>query len=324
MTLADDDVVEIVRASGREPLAIAALPDGVSCHAWRCATARGDVVVRAARSDRPAAEADAPRFEAQAAILERLRPLDPHLPEPIATNRSAGDRDPLGGRVAWSVDAAVPGAPLPRGAAEAELPKQATRELGALLARLHTLQCSGFGMLADRRDVLHGAAQDFDEGMLARYHDAWPYSGAPLVSHPVARVAPQTIGALSQLRDQLMRYGSAGRLAVLHGDLHEGHVFVETDHLGALIDFGSAWIGPPGADLASFAAFYGWPLTTVLLEGYEANGVMRDVRLAEAHQLAVVVALHRIRRSLDERDGRQDRWLRFLQEALPLATRRDA
>lgn len=94
--------------------------------------------------------------------------------------------------------------------------------------------------------------------------------------------------------------------------------------LGGLIDFGSAWVAPPACELASFAAFYGWPLTRALLEGYEASGVMREVRLAEAYQLAIVVALHRIRRAVEESHPLRQRWLDFLEVTLPLAMRRDA
>ncbi len=291
-----------------------ALPPGVSCHAWRVETERGALVVRIERADRADAEADAPRFETQAGILERLAGVRPALPlpTPIATGDESGR--------AWSVDTAI----ARRDYREGDAPSAAVgRELGRLLAALHALPVEGFGMLEDRRDVLRGSADDFEAGVLTRYAEAWPYSGQPLVAHPIVRHAPPLIGALGDLRGQLERYAEASTIAVLHGGLHGGHVFAAPDDgaLAGVIDFNSAWAGPPAFDLASVALYFGWVTLNDVLASYEPNAVLRDVRRAEAEQLAVVVALHRVSRTVQARND-PARWVEFLGELLPRATRR--
>jgi aminoglycoside phosphotransferase (APT) family kinase protein len=308
------DPLEILRGVGVSPRGAAvALPSGVSCDAWRVESDRGPLVVRVERADRPAAEADEPRFEAQAGIVERIAEVDATLAVP--RNLDTGRESELG----WSVDTLVPGAAV----RDVDAPSRAAAaELGRLLAALHALPVEGFGMLEDRRDGLRGSAGSFLEGVLARYAKAWPYSGQPLVAHPVARVAPQLVGALGELREQLERYADSSTIAALHGDLHGGHVFVEEGRLAGVIDFGSAWAGPAAFDLASVAVFMGWAVLEEVLAGYEANSVLRDVRRAEAEQLAVVLALHRLRRAVEERQGAAERWVGFLEELLPRATRR--
>ena len=93
------DPLEPLRALGITPRGEAiALPSGVSCDAWRVESDRGPLVVRIERAGRPTAAADAPRFEAQAAILDRLARVQPALPlpTPVATNATLGADDPYG------------------------------------------------------------------------------------------------------------------------------------------------------------------------------------------------------------------------------------
>jgi hypothetical protein len=59
-----------------------------------------------------------------------------------------------------------------------------------------------------------------------------------------------------------------------------------------------------------------------LLEGYTSNSILREIRLAEAHQLAVMLALQKV----DKHRGNEERLAQavaFLEETLPLAVRRD-
>ena len=320
------DPLEPLRALGITPCGEAiALPSGVSCDAWRVESDRGPLVVRIERTDRATAEADAPRFEVQAGILERLARVQPALPvpAPVATTATLGADDPFGGAALWSVDTAIDGEPYALGNGSSTL---IARELGRLLAALHALSVEGFGMLEDRRDLFRGSAADFASGVLSRYAGSWPYSGQPLVAHPVARIAPHLVGALGDLREQLERYAEASTIVVLHGDLHGGHLLAATDHvaLAGVIDFSSAWAGPPAFDLASVALYIGWPALEDALAAYESNPVLRDVRRAEAEQLAAVIALHRVRRAVESGNVDPARWIRFLEDLLPRATRRDA
>lgn len=320
------DPLEPLRALGITPRGEAiALPSGVSCDAWRVESDRGPLVVRIERADRPTAEADAPRFEAQAGILERLARVEPALavPAPVATNATLGADDPFGGAALWSVDTAIEGDPYPLGEGPST---PVASELGRLLAALHALPVEGFGMLEDRRDLFRGSAADFASGVLSRYAGSWPYSGQPLVAHPVARVAPHLVGPLGELREQLERYAEVSTVAVLHGDLHGGHVLATTDPvaLAGVIDFDSAWAGPPAFDLASVALYLGWPAFEDVLTAYQSNSVLRDMRRAEAAQLATVIALHRVRRAVEAGNMDPAGSIRFLEDLLPRATRRDA
>jgi Ser/Thr protein kinase RdoA (MazF antagonist) len=308
-TLPDGAAVSlIVSACGLVPGRVVPLAEGVTAVAWRVETQDGPVVVRVAPPERSGSTRDASaQFEAQAAVLQRL--ADPRVPRHIATDRSV-EHDPLDGRWRWSVDTFAAGVPFQ----EAGSPADAARDLGSLLAKLHTLPADGFGMLEDRQDVLRGCAADMETGLLSRWPVFWPFDGTPLIAHPVSRLAPQLLGAIARLRDPLLRYLDVPMRAVCHGDLHGGHILVEEGRLSALIDFGDAFVANPAWDLASFAHHNGWALTEALLEGYEPKRLLREVRLAEAQQLAVALALQKLVKWRERDPQRLERILGFLED----------
>ena len=319
-TLPDAQMVaRIAQAAGVEPRGARILGRGVTAIAWRVDTDTEPVVVRVALPDD--ARTEPTRFEAEFAILEALHPLDGHAPRPIATSADEDIIDPLRGGLAWSVQTFVEGVGFDQSAA----PLDTARDLGALLARLHSLPVEGWGLLKDRRGQLRGIATDAASGLVSRWANLWPYDGSTLLTHPIVRLRPAFLEPLSRLREQLMRYVEMDARAVCHSDLHAGNILCDADgHLAGAIDFGDAFAGYPAWDLANFAYHYSWPATEALIEGYESKSVMRDVRLAEAHQLAVPTALVKVRKYIDHDAERLDRTLAFLEETLPHAIRREA
>jgi aminoglycoside phosphotransferase (APT) family kinase protein len=315
-----ETVERIVAACGLEPAAVARQGEGVTSVAWRVETNEGPMVVRIERPERPGSMRNAPaRFDAQFALLSRLRALDARVPRPIATNRTV-PADPLEGRAPWAVDALAEGAPFH----EAGSPAEVARDLGALLATLHALPADGFGMLEDRPDLVRGSEEDAERGLLSRWATLWPFDGTPLIAHPVAPLAPHLVGSLGAMREQLLRYLDAPARSVCHGDLHGEHILERERRLGALIDFGDAFVAHPAWDVASFAHHNGWALTESLLEGYEPRRLLREVRLAEARQLAVALALQKVLKWRERDPARVPRMLAFLEETVPLAVRREA
>lgn len=321
----EDDVAAIVVAvTGVRPERVTRLGSGVTTEGWRADTGTGPLAVLVDLPDesRPAHASGTPAgYESRHALLERLHPLDGRVPRPLATNRSEGIEDPLGGARSWAVTELSEGEPFH----EAGSPAEAARDLGGLLARLHALPVERYGMLEQTREALRGVADGLAEGILSRWPGLWPFDGAPLVAHPIVKAAPALLGELSALREQLLRYAEVDVVAVCHLDLHGEHILVRDGRLSGLFDFGDACIVPPAFDIASFAHHNGWPLTEALVEGYESNRIMREVRLAEAQQLAVALALQKVGKyTIYPDEMRMARALAFLQQTLPLALRRDA
>ena len=262
-------------------------------------------------------------YGARHAILEGLSAAEARSPRPIATASTIDGRDPTDGRWDWMVTEWAAGETLTD-----TIPDAAATDLGRFLAALHGLPVDGYGRLEDRADVLHGAEDEHEAGLLSRWGpELWPFDGRALLSHPVVRAVHVLVATIATLRDGLMRY-SDGRTqyAVCHTDLNGSHLLVEDGRLSAVIDFGDAAIVPPAFDIASFAFYFGWESAEALLQGYTTNSVFRDIRRAEAQQLAVVLALQKIEKHTvripDEE--RVARTISFLEQTLPLALRREA
>lgn len=286
---------------------------------WRVEVAGEPLVLLVERPD----ALEPANLLARATVQSALADRGARCARPVASSCSPGIDDPLRGERPWLITTWTPGAP-----SVVPMPGDATRDLGALLATLHAIPVEGHGRLEDSLDHIRGSEADREAGIISRWQpEIWPYDGRPLVAHPVARLAPGHLGELAALRDQLMRYAqppAAG--ALCHTDLNPAHLYVEGDRLAGLIDFGDAAIVPPALDIASFAFAFGWSQTEVLLQAYEPNSVLRDVRRAEAQQLAVVLALQKIEKHTTRRpdSDRVQHALAVLAQTLPLAIHRDA
>lgn len=311
-------------AAGESPDDLRPIGQGVTAAGWRV-DARGGpycVLIGLPREVQAAQGRDEPpQFGARHAILAALEGATSLLPRPIATSADPAQPDPVAGRWAWQVTSLLPGDPA---TVEGVTPEVA-RDLGALLARLHRVPVEGYGLLEDTVDAVRGQSADRLAGLLGRYPAGlWPFDGRPLLAHPVARLAPDLLAPLSTLREPLLRYAEPpAAVAVCHTDLNATHLLVQDGRLSGLLDFGDAAILPPAFDVASFAYFLGWPLTDALLEGYANNRILREIRLVEAHQLAVVLALQKVEKSSRAGDDvRLRHALEVLRATLPLATAR--
>lgn len=323
-------IAQVAReATGEAPGEVRPLGRGVTCVAWAVEAGRRDlaVLVEIPPGSRDALHrADPANLAARHAVHRALLAVDPAAPVPESIACSASiERDPLGGRWSWQVLALASGEPL-----DATRHPGAVRDLGRLLAHLHTLPCEGWGALEDRPDAIRGRAGTPTDGLLSRWTRLWPFDGRPLLAHPIVRLAPDLAGALGDLREPLLRYAEAGaRVGVCHTDLYGEHLLVREGRLSALMDFGDAAVVPVAFDLASFAYYHaahrGWDALTALLEGYESRRVMRDVREAETYQLLVVLALQKVEKHTTSGDSsRLAEAVEVLRAALPRAVRRDA
>ena len=270
---------QIVAACGIDPLAIHYLASGAESLVWEIRTASERFTLRIA-SPRPG---ESSSYESEFAIRRRLFDLGGRVPEPIRTNRDVE----TGLSLDWSLDRFVDGEP------GLSLPLQACRDLGTLLAKLHSLPVEGFGLLENRRDMLIGSRPDLRAGILSRLAHPWPFTGDSLEDHAIAPAAPDLVPTLRNLEPEILRVAEQPTaIAVLHSDLHAGQLLLSEGRLMALIDFGDAVAGPPGWDIASFAYFHGWELTEHLLGGYTSDTGWRRALKEEARLFTVVIALH--------------------------------
>jgi len=260
-------------------------------------------------------------YSARHAVLEGLAAAEQPSARPIANAATYDGPDPTDGRWDWLVTTWSDGEALTD-----TIPDAAATDLGRFLAALHALPSEGYGRLEDRADALRGIESDHRAGILSRWWpDLWPYDGRPLLSHPVVHAAHVLVTTIATLRDGLLRFEeSRTQFAVCHTDLNGSHLRLQDGRLSSVIDFGDAAIVPPAFDIASFAFNFGWPSTEALLDGYTTNGVFREIRLAEARQLSVALALQKIEKhtTVVPDEARVARTIAFLEETLPLAVRR--
>ena len=314
----------VIAATGESPDDLRIVDRGVTAVGWWVEAPGGPYCVLVGLPPQMAGVEQAeigPQFEARAALLTALRERDTRCPEAIATSESPGVPERLR-RWPWMVTDWMPGEPLAD--ASAMTPALA-REVGELLAQLHSIPASGYGMLTASESGLRGESEVPAGGLQSRWgQPLWPFDGRPLAAHALVRVAPAHVLAVAAMREQLLGYGDGGARAICHTDLNPGHVWVEDGHLAGLIDFGDAAVLPPAIDVAYFAYVYGWDSTEHLLGGYARNSVLRDIRRAEAYQLGVLLALQRIEKyGIRQPDpARVARAVAFLEATLPHASRR--
>ncbi|MEZ4501898.1 MAG: aminoglycoside phosphotransferase family protein [Dehalococcoidia bacterium] len=298
--------------TGEEPRGVRPLGAGESSMAWRVETETRPLVVL---HEKPAVEWP-PHLAMQIAILGALEGAgEIATPRPVASSVDPEFEDAATFDLEWAIVSEAAGAPI----GERPLTPDAARGLGATLARLHGVEVGGFGRLENRLDALEGAAGDMASGLLSRWPGLWPFDGRPLIAMPVARVAPRLIASMAPIEPALQRFGALTSGVLLHGDLNPAHVWVDEDEaFTSLIDFGDAFVGPPAADIATFAYFSGWDCARWLLEGYTEEPMLRELRLDEARLFSVAYALHRINRGAQQGDDRHlQRSLDFLDATLP-------
>ncbi|MFC4452651.1 aminoglycoside phosphotransferase family protein [Deinococcus sonorensis] len=267
-----DVLTALLRRNGLPRAALKRLARGATSEVYRA----GEVVVRLG--------SPFSSFHADVAIRRLLLAAGQPVAEPL-------DHGTLPDGRPYALDRFVPGGPLePAGTAQA-------RQLGALLAALQRLPCTGYGLLHPDRDPLVGQARTPLAGLQTRLQDVWPLGASTLEQHPLTAGQPRLWPELERLRPDLLALADAP--AVLnHTDLHPAQLHWDADgRLLALLDFGDAARGPAGWDVASFGYFHGWTLVPALLDGLEAPaGLEREAQL-----MGVLLAFHRASRATAQR-----------------------
>ena len=276
-----EEALGIVTACGISAFAIRQIATGAQSQVWLIESEAGRCTLRIGYP-RPGERTS---YESEAAIRQQLAKLGAPVAQPYQTNRTIDAGTPRD----WSLDGYVEGRP--------EKPERlaalAYRDVGALLSILHALPAKGYGLLQNRRDLLVGAWQSPQEGNLSRLDRPWPFTGAPLETHPIISERPEFFERLRALEPAILDLVEIGsRSSVLHTDLHPGQFLFHRGRLAALIDFGEATAGPPAWDVASFAYFYGWEAAREMLAGYTDDQSLWKSLEAEGRLFAIVLALH--------------------------------
>ena len=297
-TLADAPAVARIvhAATGEDPDDMRIAGRGVTSIGWRV-DARGGpycVLVEIPPDARLAQYLDEPtNYAARQAVLTALAAAvaEPRFARPIATAATLEGSDPADGRWDWLVTTWTEGAP-----ATGSIADSVATELGRFLATLHSIPTEGFGLLEDTADAIRGTEPNRQHGLISSWWPGlWPFDGRALIEHPLVHNAPQLVSAVSALREPLLHFEhERTEVALCHTDFSAEHILIDGDQFGGVIDFGDASIVPPAFDIASFACCFGWLSTEALLEGYTSNSVLRDIRRAEAQQLSIALALHKI------------------------------
>lgn len=188
------------------------------------------------------------------------------------------------------------------------------------LASLHGLECSGWGPVRDTNERLIGISHDGTAAVVDRWCHApmWPFDGSDLRAHPLARYAADLVGDVSDMSGAIT-VAAHGRRGLVHSDLHAQHLLVGADGgLGALLDFGDAFIGSRAWDFALLIHYYGLTAAADVARHYGADQSL----LVDAQQLAVAVAVYKIVKT----DGRRmdvERLCERLRELASTPTRHD-
>ncbi|MEU4688221.1 aminoglycoside phosphotransferase family protein [Actinoplanes sp. NPDC023714] len=230
-----DDVAAIVRSGlGSGVRDGAELTGGGFATVWRVTLDSGDqVVVKVG----PPPQARLLGYEknvlaAEAEYFRLVRERVPGVPVPLVLATSEAGAEP-----AWLITTLLPG----RALTEGDSP-QARRQLGAALARVHTVTGPHFGYTGDRPSG-----------------DSWPAVFAAMLDQLRADAAhwnvplPPLDGLVARYHDAL---AEVTRPALLHWDLWDGNVLVAPDgSLSGVVDGERYLYGDPLLDLVSPALF---------------------------------------------------------------------
>ena len=249
---------------------------GATGAAWRVVSGSSRLVLRLA-DPRPGKIVT---FEAEAGFRDRLRLETACIARPVATHVTHPMLVPEEQR--WSVDEELPGQHLE----PADMSPEIWREIGALLACIHSQPASCFGRALNNRARLVGIEEDAVSGAATRFPKAWPFVERDIWAHPVVVALPGIGSVLEAVRPEILAYVLDSAAGPNHGDLHARQILVDKGKLTGLVDFGDLAVGAQFWDLASILYFNGSAALSASLEGYTADQMRRQ----EIHNLAMLFA----------------------------------
>jgi aminoglycoside phosphotransferase (APT) family kinase protein len=235
MTSPDDLINQIVERAAHSPLANKVrVTEGFSNEVYQATTEDGQrLIVRI--------HWDSPHFEPETWALKRCEAIDLPAPRILLLEQD------LPGDVPRSacVETYLPGRTLHSLLEEQVYLPQDCRtlliELGALLARLHTIPTRGFGRIDGNGT---GAARTW-----ANYLHTQTDQQLLKATENIGIDLDQVRVASRLLADQLPMWEPV-QPRLLHGDISLSHVMVDQDHVCGLIDFEFPRSGDPAMDLA--------------------------------------------------------------------------
>lgn len=262
---------------------------GASSEVWRIDTAKNTYAMRllTGRHSKTAALADihirtllhaqAPAVAQPIAHSYATRPLSAHLPD-------------------WILDQYISGAHPTR----ANLSPPICADIGKVLARLHRLDCTGFGkpdILAD--GLIKGACDEPLSGLHSRFTAPLPISKIQWAAHPFHRLAGFHMRLLPHLH-QISAEIATSAPVICHSDLHEQQFICATSNggrLNALIDFADVTLADRRWDFASLYYFHGAEALSATISAYCDDPHQRQALNSGAKLFSLSLALHHAARS---------------------------
>lgn len=246
---------------------------GRSHRVYECTDARGGaVVIRLSAPQRA-------RFNTEASLVQRCREAGIAVP----AIRYVGSEDAGGGPVAVMVQDRVEGETLREHAKRVgpEGARDAMRQAGEVLARIHQLNTTGFGSVDAS---FHGTDSKFSD---------WFINGLEGKLDEARRIEP----ASDRILDRAMALMRIHRAMLddcspklLHGDYSPDNIIVDAGTIAAVIDWEAAKSGPSEMDIGWWDCFFDSPLTPAseLISGYEQRVKFEPERLMTLRHLTVL------------------------------------
>ncbi|MBX2867309.1 MAG: aminoglycoside phosphotransferase family protein [Acidiferrobacterales bacterium] len=248
-------------------------------------------------------------YESDYSIRNTIWTPDLPIAKPIATDQSFD----IGMEAIWAIDEFREGHHPSRGA----IAPLVSRQLGALLQKLHKISVTGFGQLENTRCRLHGKSESPINGLLTRFETPWPFSTVSLRNHPSVRAQPKLEEKLLPLETELREFSENGTPTIVHSDLHERQLLEYNGNLTTVLDFNDAVVGRPEWDLGSYLYFHGEGCLSDLLDGYTLKGQNKLILKKRAKLAAIIIALHHGNRGeILGKSHRIEASVRFLQNWL--------
>ncbi|MEM9776980.1 MAG: aminoglycoside phosphotransferase family protein [Chloroflexota bacterium] len=288
-------IAEITKfATGESPSKIIPLGQGATSAAWRVDTGPNAVVVRII----PAGTPRPITYQSEFTVLRLLEAKDCPVPSPIL-NSAARPNQLTHIQEPWAVTKAIEGQAIKK----SQLSKTTAKNLGELLAALHSLPVTQFGRLAEQTGGVVGLQNDAISGVCARWCWApiWPFDDCHLEQHTLSNLDAHIAAQLKDLKPTIFKAATEDRAVLVHSDLHGEHIFEKDEKLTGVIDFGASFIGAPAWDFAVIAYYHGWAALEALLTGYTSSGKVQSYQLKQAQKLGVAVSLYKLAKGLKGR-----------------------